>query len=256
MVFCFLAIARIFFLRYIENMGVRLPRLKQTAVLLFFFLLFIFFPVNSVSADNLQWSITGNILCFPADNGVDADPFPILPSFGGALSLQLTGPLRLEFTEDIYITNYEYNSTLGYPMACNPENRSALVIGFITGIQVTGNFSLGDKGSAFRVFAGPAADLRIVALAVGLNHPSDFTGKIETDPQLQTDAIRDYFWSGARWFMPVAGIGMDFLINEKFLLGFDLRAWFPIYKAWTGEDLPEIEGWRFGAGIRITPRGN
>ena len=236
-------------------MDIFLPRLKQTAVLFFFFLILII-PVNSFSADNLQWSITGNILCFPADNGVDADPFPILPSFGGALSLKLTGPLRLEFTEDIYFTNYEYNSKLGYPMACNPENRSALVIGFITGIQFTGNFALGDKGTALRVYAGPAADLRVVALAVGLNHPADFTGKIETDPQLQTDAIRDYFWSGARWFMPVAGLGMDFPINEKFLLGFDLRAWFPVYKTWTNENLPEIEGWRFGAGIRITPRGN
>ena len=241
-------------MRYIENMNYFLPRLKQAAVLLLFFLIFI--PVNSVSADPLQWSITGNILYFPADNGVDSDPAPILPSLGGALSFKLTGPLRLEFTEDIYLTNYEYNSELGYPMACNPENRSALVIGLITGIQVMGNFPLGNKGTAFRVYAGPAADLRIVALAVGLNHPDDFTGDIKTDPQLQTDAIRDHFWSDARWFMPVAGLGMDFPINEKFLLGFDLRVWFPVYKAWTDKDLPAINGWRFGAGIRITPRSN
>jgi hypothetical protein len=234
-------------------MLVFLPRLKRSAVLLLFFLLFV--SVRSVFGDSLQLSITGNILYFPADNGVDSDPAPILPSLGGALSLQLAGPLRLEFTEDIYFTNYEYNSTRGYPMACNPENRSALVIGFITGIQFTGNFSLGDKGAAFRVYAGPVADLRIVALAVGLNHSSDFTGDIKTDPQLQTDAIREHFWSDARWFMPVAGIGMDFPINEKFLLGFDLRAWFPVYKYWTDENLPDIDGWRFGAGFRITPRG-
>jgi hypothetical protein len=228
-----------------------LPRLKQAAVLLLFFLIFI--PVNSIFGDILQWSITGNILYFPADNGVNADPAPILPSLGGVLSLQLAGPIRLELTEDIYFTNYEYNSAR--PMACNPENRSALVIGFITAIQFTGNFSLGGKGTAFRVYAGPAADLRIVTLAAGLNHPADFTGDIDTDPQLQTDAIREYFWSNARWFMPVAGIGMDFPINERFLLGFDLRAWFPVYKFWTDENLPAIDGWRFGAGIRITPRG-
>jgi len=240
-------IARIFYLRYINNMDNFLPRLKQTAVLLLFFL--IFFPVNSVFGDALQWSIAGSVLCFPADNGVDADPFPILPSLGGALSLQLSGPLRLEFTEDIYITNYEYYSKSGYPMACNPENRSALVIGFITGIQVTGNFSLDNKGTAFRVYAGPSADLRVVALAAGLNHPSD------KDAQSQTDAIREHFWDKARWFMPAAGIGIDFPINEKFLLGFDLRAWFPIYKTWTDKDLPAINGWRFGAGFRITPRG-
>jgi hypothetical protein len=217
--------------------------------------IFIFIHVNSVFGDILQWSITGNILYFPADNGVDADPAPILPSLGGALSLQLVGTLRLELTEDIYFTNYEYNSELGYPMACNPENRSAFVMGFITAIQFTGNFSLDGKGTAFRVYAGPAADLRIVTLAIGLNHPSDFTGDIRTDAQLQTNAIRDYFWSNARWFMPVAGIGMDFPVNEKFLLGFDLRAWFPVYKYWTDENLLAIDGWRFGVGFRITPCG-
>jgi hypothetical protein len=234
-------------------MKILLPRLKQTAVLLFFFLLLT--SVNSVFGDKLQWAVTGNILYFPADNGVEADPAPIIPSLGGALSLQLFGPLRLELTEDIYITNYEFNSKLGYPTACNPENRSALVIGFITAIQVAGNFPIGGKGAAIRAYAGPAADLRVVTLASGLNHPSDFTGDIKTDPKLQTEAIYDYFWSGARWFMPVAGFGMDFPINEKFLLGFDLRAWFPIYKTWTDEDLPAIDGWRFGAGFRITPRG-
>jgi hypothetical protein len=232
-------------------MAIFLPRSGRAAVIFIFFLILI--SDKSVFADILQWSITGSILYFPADNGVDSDPAPILPSLGGSVSLKIIGPLRLELTEDIYFTNYEYNSTLGYPMACNPENRSAFVMGFITAFQFTGNFSLGDKGTAFRVYAGPAADLRIVILAIGLNHPADFTGDIRTDAQLQTDAIRDYFWSDARWFMPVAGIGMDFPVNEKFLLGFDLRTWFPVYKYWTDENLPVIDGWRFGAGFRITP---
>jgi hypothetical protein len=104
------------------------------------------------------------------------------------------------------------------------------------------------------VYGGPAADLRIVTLAIGLNHPADFTGDIETDAQLQTDAIRRYFWSQGRWFFPVLGAGMDFPINEKFLLGFDLRVWFPLYRLWTDKHLPAIDGWRFGAGFRITPR--
>jgi hypothetical protein len=225
-----------------------LPRLKQAAVLLFFFLLIT--PVNSVFGDTLQWAITGNILYFPAENGVDADPAPLLPSLGGALSLPLVSFLRVEFTEDIYIANYELNPMLGYPAACNPENRSALVIGFITGVQVTGTFPIDDKGTVIRAYAGPAVDLRIVALAAGLEHPSD------SDAQEQTDAIRDYFSKDARWFLPVVGFGMDFPINEKFLLGFDLRMWLPIYKVWTDQDLPAINGWRFGVGFRITPRSN
>jgi hypothetical protein len=111
-------------------MFVNYPRLKISILLLFFILALI--PFNDVSGINLSWAIHGNIFYFTADNGVNSDPAPIIPSGGFSLALQLAQLLRLEFTEDIYFTNYEYNATLGYPMACNPENRSAFVMGFIT----------------------------------------------------------------------------------------------------------------------------
>ena len=243
------------FLRYNGYMFSASPGFKIAAVFLALFLALI--PVNSVFGDFFQWSVLGNILVFPADTGALADPFPILPSIGALLSLQIWGPIRAELTEDIYFTYYEYNSRLGYPTAGNQENRSALVIGFITAVQITGHFTLNDRGTALRIYAGPAADLRAVVLSPGLNFPGDFNNDdIEINPQLQTDAIRDYFWSGSRWFMPVAGVGMDFPINENFLFGFDLRAWFPVYKINSEENLPAIDGWRFGAGLRITPRSS
>jgi len=229
--------------------------LKMTAVLFFLFLHLN--PLNADSFwDDFHWSFTSSLLHFAAGNSVDSDPAPILPSAGFSLALQFKDYLRLEVTEDIYFTNYEYNSALGYAMACNTENRSAFVMGFITGIQITAYLPIGRGGTAARFYAGPAADFRIVTLAAGLNHPADFTGDIETDPQLQTDAIHDYFWSRGRWFMPAAGAGIDFPITEKLLLGFDLRVWFPFYRLWADKDLPSIDGWRFGIGFRITPRKN
>jgi len=204
--------------------------------------------------NNINWSTRGSLFYFAANNGMrDADPAPILPSLGVSAEWHFWNPLRLEFTEDIYFTNYEYNATLGYAMACNPENRSAFVMGFITGIQLTGFFPVGKKGIDIRVYGGPAADLRLVVQALGL-HPDDFTGEIETDAGMQTNAIRKYFWSEGRWFFPVIGAGMDFPINDNFLLGFDLRTWFPVYRLWTDKELPAIDGWRFGVGLRITPR--
>ena len=202
----------------------------------------------------MHWAGLAGLFYFAADNGVDADPPPILPSLGFSAGWQFMKFLRLELTEDIYITNYEYNAALGYPMACSPENRSAMVVGLVTGIQLTGAIPIGDKGILLRAYGGPAADIRIVLLAAGLNHPADFSGDINNDAQLQTDAIRNYFWSKARWFMPTAGFGMDFPLTEKLLLGFDLRAWFPIYKIWANDSAPALDGWRFGAGLRITPR--
>ncbi|GHV94994.1 hypothetical protein AGMMS50293_13140 [Spirochaetia bacterium] len=188
--------------------------------------------------DRFSWSVSGSIFYFTADNGKQgSDPAPILPSLGAAASFKIWGPLAIELTEDLYFTNYEYNARDNYPMACNPENRSAFVFGFFTGLQARALFPIG-RDIDVRVYGGPAADLRIIALGIGLNHPDDFTGNIETDAQLQTDAIREYFWGKGRWFMPVLGAGMDFPINEKFLLGFDLRTWFPMYRLWSDDDLP------------------
>jgi len=246
-------IAQALLLSYNINMFRVLPCSFFAAIFIVLNLFLI--PINAAFADDFHWAINGSIFILASDNGKQgADPAPVLPSVGGSFAWQFWGPLRVELTEDIYFTNYEYNSKLGYPMACNPENRSAFVIGFVTAIQLTGVIPIGDNGIAVRVYGGPAADFRLVVLAFGLNHPADFTGNIETDAQLQTEAILEYFWNEARWFLPVMGAGMDFPINEKFLLGFDLRVWFPLYRLWTDENIPAIDGWRFGVGFRITPR--
>ena len=217
-----------------------------------------FIRLNSINAnpflDNFSWATHGSLFYFAADNGQEADPAPIIPSAGISAAWQFWDYLRLEVTEDLYFTNYEYNSTLNYAMACNPENRSAFVMGFLTGFHLTGFIPITDSGISARVYGGIALDIRLVIKAIGLSHPADNTGLIETDVQLQTEAIRNYFWSEGRWFYPVAGIGMDFPANERFFLGFDIRTWFPLYRQWADQTLPKIDGWRFGIGLRITPR--
>jgi hypothetical protein len=217
-------------------------------------------PLISLNAnpffEKVNWAFHGSIFYWAADNGAQADPAPILPSIGASAAWHFWDYLKLEMTEDLYFTNYEWNSTLQYAMASSQDNRSAFVLGFLTGLQLTGYIPIGKSGIIARIYGGPAIDIRIVTLAFGLNHPADFTGDIETDARLQTDAIRKYFWSNARWFYPVAGVGMDFPINENFLLGFDLRTWFPLYRQWADRELPAIDGWRFGVGFRLTPRRN
>jgi len=218
-----------------------------------------FLPLLPLGAQSffssLNWSYNGGILHLAADNQ-GADPAPILPTLGAAAAWHFRGPFWFEATEDVYFTNYEYNYTLGYPMPCNPENRSAFVMGFVTGFQVVGRFPLSILGHNIitRAYAGPVLDLRLVIKAFGLDHPDDNTGKIETDPSLQTDAIRSYFWGGGRMFYFVIGGGADYPINDRFLLGLDLRLWIPLYRVWNNENSPDIDGWRFGATIRVTPR--
>jgi hypothetical protein len=219
----------------------------------FIFLMLIPFPLTAQNVrNNLRWSFEGSILYFPEDNGNAGDPGPILPSFGVALALPVNKYLWLEFTEDLYFTNYMYNYTLDRAIPAAWENRSAFVFGFLTGMQAVGWFSLG-KNADFRVFGGPAADFRVITLASNL-HPDDFSGNPETDAQIQTDLVSEYLWSKARWFMPTAGIGFDFVVNERFLAGVDARVWFPIYRLITSENMPPIEGWRFSLGLRVRAR--
>ena len=113
------------------------------------FLILLLIPFGSIFANPFGWAVHVSIFHFPADNGVDSDPAPILPSAGFSLSWNLLYNLSLELTQDMYFTNYEYCWDRGFPMASNPENRSAFVMGFVTGFQAVGIFPIGS--SIFRV---------------------------------------------------------------------------------------------------------
>jgi hypothetical protein len=214
---------------------------------------FVTFPLGADGfSDRLTWSFQLSALMFPENNGNRGGPMPVLPAPGAALACSIWGPLSAELSLDLYFTNYKYDFDWDRALPAEIENRSAFVFGFLTGIQVLARFSPLDN-LTLRAYGGPAADFRIIALALDL-HPDDFSGLPETDAQIQTDAVREYFWSQGRWFLPVAGMGIDYEINEKFLIGLDFRTWFPLYKLWSGENLPPIEGWRFGLGVRATLR--
>jgi len=225
---------------------------RGTVCIVIYCFFFCAFPLKAENlTERMSWSIEGSILYFAEDNGNAGDPAPVLPSLGAAFNFQIFKYFFVELTEDLYFTHYAYNYQLNRAVPAAIENRSAFVFGFFTGLQALGRFPL-TSNIYTRVYGGPALDLRIVTLAGNL-HPDDFSGNPKTDAQIQTNSIREYFWGKGRWFLPVAGLGIDFNINEMFLLGLDLRVWFPLYKLYSGEDLPPIEGWRFGVGLRISP---
>jgi hypothetical protein len=202
-------------------------------------------------SDRLSWSFGCSALLLPEDNGSRGGPMPVLPAPGTALAYSVWGPLWVEASLDFYHTTYAYDFEWNRAVPVEIENRSASVFGILTGIQALARFPLGGQ-FAFRAYGGPAVDFRIITLAA--NHPDDKTGVRETDSQMQAEAVREYFWGQGRWFLPVLGTGFDYRINEKFFAGLDFRTWFPLYKLWTGEELPPVEGWRFGLGLRITMR--
>jgi hypothetical protein len=206
-------------------------------------------PLGAAGWDRLSWSFGGTLLLFPEDNGNRGDPMPVLPAPGAALAYSIWGPLSAEVSLDLYGTNYLYDFEWDRALPAAIENRSAFVFGFLTGFQALARFPLGGR-FVFRASGGLALDFRIITLAA--DHPDDLTGVRETDAQMQTNAVRDYFWGRGRWVLPVIGTGFDYRLNEKFLIGLDFRTWFPLYRLWTGEELPPVEGWRFGLGLRVT----
>jgi hypothetical protein len=201
--------------------------------------------------DHLSWSFGGTVLLFPEDNGNRGGPMPVLPAPGAALSYSIWGPLSVEAALDLYGTYYLYDFEWNRALPAEIENRSAFVLGLLTGFHALARFPLGDRFT-LRAYGGPDMDFRIITLAS--DHPDDLTGVQETDARIQTDAVRTYFWSQGRWFLPVLGTGLDYRLNEKFLIGLDFRTWFPLYRIWSREELPPAEGWRFGLGLRITVR--
>lgn len=195
----------------------------------------------------VSWFFQGSVLFFPENNGLASDPMPILPSPGAGASYPINSIFRAELTLDFYMTHYGYDYTLDRAVPAAIENRSSLVIGSLLGIQAAAYFDV-TSFMTVRVYGGPAADLRIVVVAGDLNsYDMD-------DAARQTNSVRSYFWSRGRWLMPVIGTGVDFALNEGFKLGIDFRVWVPAYRLWAGGDLPGIEGWRFGPGIRLTIR--
>jgi hypothetical protein len=203
-------------------------------------------PLGAQSfSEKLGLSFRGSVLFFPEDNGLESDAMPILPSPGIAAGWPVFDFMRIELSLDFYGVYYAYSDALDRAVPAIPDNRSSFVIGSILGIQALKTFFPGGA-LRIRVYGGPAADLRACLAAGGLE------GEDAADAADETRDIAAYFWGQGRWFMPTAGAGMDFALTKKLLLGFDLRAWMPVYRLWTAEDLPAVEGWRFGAGLRFS----
>jgi len=228
--------------------------------LVFVLLAALFAPLPAAAQYNgaspLNWYIRGSLLFFPEDNGNASAPMPILPSLGGGVSYAINSLIALEASLDLYGTTYDYNYSLDRPVPANDEYRSAFVIGATLGLQGVFRFRPMENKFTIRAYGGPAFDLRVILQAYGIEdgeqHSKDpNSGAVKTVGQARED-ISSYFWGNGRFFFLCAGGGMDFPVLNAIQLGFDLRAWFPVWRLWTGEDLPAIEGWRFGVGFRVS----
>jgi hypothetical protein len=194
-------------------------------------------------------SLGMSVLFFPESDTLYSDPMPILPSPHISLGFPFVilggTALSVETSLDVYMTHYAYSTSLQRPVPAAIENRSSFVIGPMAGFQLQGKTGIGPV-LFVRYFLGLTFDLRIILLAEDLNE-SDLA-KASNHTQLTSE----YFWSEGRWVFPSVGAGIDFKISPGLSFGVDGWVWFPVYKSQTNEDLPGLDGWRFGLGFRIT----
>jgi hypothetical protein len=227
------------------------------------FLFLIVFTVSVVSLagqslfSSMSYAFRGTILFFTGDNGLESDVMPILPSVGAAAILPILGPLAIEASLDFYGKEYDYSYVLNRAVPSLPDNRSSYVFGSVLGIDALGRFDL-NRTMTLRAYGGLAMDIRICFVPYGLNADDTIDTKGSADGSKNISAvvqdIASYFWEEGRWFLPVAGAGFDYRLYPTVTLGFDARVWIPLYKLWTGEDLPPAEGWRFGVGFTVSIR--
>jgi hypothetical protein len=205
--------------------------------------------------DRAGWYARGSILVFPENNGNASAPTPILPAIGGGIIYPINDLLAVEASLDIYGTTYDYDYRLERPVPANDEFRSAFVTGILFGLQPVFRWRPAGEKYTIRAYGGPAFDFRIIFGAYGIaddeQHTNDRNPNTMHTVAETRQEISSYFWGGGRFFFPFIGGGMDFPIMEGSQLGVDLRAWFPAWRLWSGESLPGIEGFRFGAGFRI-----
>ena len=188
----------------------------------------------------------GAVLGILEDNGLHGDPSPILPSPGFAVSFGLTPVLRFEPGIDAYSTYYGYSDELGRAVPIADENRSASVYGFMLTLPLDYTYRVADSVD-LRASLGVTADLRLCLIAPGL----DDSAQGRDDAAAETEDIISYFWGAGRWLLPTASFGADFRAGERYYIGVEARMWYPIYRYWSGEDLPTVENLRFAFGLRL-----
>jgi hypothetical protein len=199
---------------------------------------------------NLEYSAQGSILFFPESNGNSSAAMPILPSLGASVSHSFNRLVALEISLDIYMNYYDYNYNLDRVVPADIEDRTSIIFGFITGFQPVFRFRPKNK-FVIRAYGGLALDLRACLLAPGLDKGESHGEDGHTLAEAAEDVFA-YLWGGGRFVFPVVGYGMDFPLIEGMKLGFDIRAWFPLWRGWTNEKDLGMEGFRFGVGFRVT----
>jgi hypothetical protein len=155
-------------------------------------------------------------------------PSPIMPALGAVFPLRSLGPLTLESSLLLFGTYYQYVAANDRASPAEPEHRGFWMQCILGDARLRYDWRLSDK-----IRAGADAGLALL-----LRVPIPLSSEAGQD----FGATLGYVYGAARFLYPETGLFARFSVLENLELKLSLRAAWPVYLLWDGEQLPFPEG--------------
>jgi hypothetical protein len=208
-----------------------------------------FFELDSFTAQIGQTLIVNTYTEDAEGNAVQgSDVSPIRLTLGGGARFRLPGQWRAAVW--LHLWSQEYLETPDGPVVPTQiETGSAAgeslakTLGIVLGLPLFYEWEpAGTPGFSFGGGVSPSLVFRI-----------PYSGIDGANP----DGVRSYYLSNLRWFYPETMIYSEYALNESVRIGLTIRAFWPIYNSWDGEDTSFLDETlvSFLFGVRYIPGG-
>jgi hypothetical protein len=191
--------------------------------------------LSALAVDELDVSF-GIITIGTTDPGASG-PSIVTPLYGVSLPMQVSGPFFIEPMLEFYTTFYQWTGTAVAPAAM--ENAQ----GFLT----LGTLLSFHGGARWAV--SPAITLGgSLGIDFLLRFPIEFLMP-DQNAAANTSAGLGWFFGAARFIYPETRLFMRWQVSPAIGLVFNLRAWYPLFHLWDGQNRPFVDQFMFAGGI-------
>ena len=191
--------------------------------------------LSALTVDELDANF-GLIYIGTTDPGASG-PSIITPLYGVSLPMQLSGPFFIEPMLELYTTYYQWTGTAAAPASMESP---------------TGFLTLGALLSMHGGARWAVSPVLTVGGSLGLDFllrfPIEFLMP-DQNPAADTGSGFGWFFGAARFIYPEARAFLRWQVTDAIGLVFNLRAWFPLFKLWDGQNLPFPDQFMFAGGI-------
>ncbi len=161
-------------------------------------------------------------LAYLVNSEQDSAPAPLMPSVGIVLPWRALGKWPLEYGFLTFGTYYRLAA--GRALPAELEQRDFWVQGILASLRLGPEFMLGEKVS-LGLKGGVSLLLRVPVPLF-----DDATG--------DWGDLAMYFYQKLRFIYPEAGLSATLPLQERLSLRLSVRAYFPLFHLWDGEDTP------------------